>query len=310
MLEMFSDLKKDMMDIKKDYPFASAKYFSFFSYSRHNNFKRYLDQPKFYKNLQFHDFEKIKNRSAEIVYIDRFLFIDLCKHRKIDTTQIEKWYIDFLKNKTQNSTEYFPNLKKDEKHTLEMYSRPAGKYYSHSLNTINFANALTLCPYDVYKFCVTELAWEHGAYKADIKNSLFFKNIENIPFLSYDHKNTEYLLSYLNLIKLFIEKYPLSNIQLELAKHYQKCVSQLIKKVYAINHKKWFYKENARKAEEKKMQVFSKSQLKTILRQGAKLFHPDKNPDGLELFKSFNKHYMNLDGYRMQKMIDDYLRTN
>lgn len=303
-------LKKDFFDIENDFPFLSADYFKFFKYTRHNDFLRYLDQPKFYKNLVFHEFQKINQRSANAVSIDRNLFIQICKHRKIDTTEIEEVYIQFLKVRTKKSTEHFPNLKKDEKHTLNMYNRPAGKYYAHSLNTINLAEALNLDPYEVYKYCVTEIPWKHGAYNVMVVNSYLFNNKDNIPFLNYDSTDSEYSLSYINLIRLFIKEYPLSALQLELAEHYEKCIIALVKKVYQINHKKAFNRENKQRLKAKVIEVFSKQQLKTLLREGAKLFHPDKNPEGLELFKTFNKHYMNLDGSEMKNMIESYKINN
>lgn len=307
---MIEEIKTKMLNPDLNHPFSSGDFYRFFNYSFHRDFKRYLDKPKFYKHLVFSEFEKVTTRRAETVAMDREIFLKICDHRNIDTSVFIDCYFQYHKNRVKKSTEYFPNLKKGEAHSLNMYSRPAGKYYSHSLNTINLADAILVNPFDLYKFCVTELRWKHAAYRADVVDSLMFKGKENIPFLNYDSTDSSYRLSYYNLIRLVIEEYPLDKNQKELALNYYKCIKYLISKVTQIEHKKKFYREKALSLKAKKIPIYvDPKKLKAALREGAKLFHPDKNPSGLELFKEFNKHYMNKDIAEMVKMINNYKST-
>ncbi|OBQ56118.1 hypothetical protein JJL45_05100 [Tamlana sp. s12] len=304
---MIEDIKAKMLNTDSKHPFSSGDFFKFFKYSIHRNFKRYLDNPKFYKHLLFNEYEKVVSRRAETISMDREIFLQLCKHRKIDTSSFIDCYFQYHKDRVRKSTEYFPNLKKGEKHTLKMYNRPAGKYYSHSLNTINLSDAILADPFDVYKFCVTQLKWRHSAFLASVINSYLSTGQDSIPYLNYDNIDNEYRLSYYNLTLLLLEEYPLSKNQKELLKHYIECIKVLIKKTTAIDHKKRFYKEKAMSLKNKKTPVYVDiKQLKASLRVGAKLFHPDKNPQGLELFKEFNKYYMDKDVYSMNEMIKKY----
>lgn len=306
---MIEEIKSKMLNLDLKHPFSSGDFFQFFNYSFHRDFKRYLDKPQFYHHLIFREFEKVVERRAETISIDRELFLKICEHRKIDTSPFIDSYFQYHKTRVRKSTEYFPSLKKGEAHTLNMYNRPGGKYYSHSLNTINLADAILVDPFDLYKFCVTELKWKHSAYRAEVIDSLMFKGKDNIPYLSYDSVDSNYRLSYYNLIRLIIEEYPLDKNQKELAVNYYNCIKELINKVIAIEHKKKFYREKALASKAKKIPTYvDPKKLKAALREGAKLFHPDKNPSGLELFKEFNKHYMNKDISNMVKMINDYKR--
>ncbi|WP_318959371.1 hypothetical protein [Lishizhenia sp.] len=307
---MIEEIKTSMLNVDLEFPFSSGDYFKFFNYSFHRDFKRYLDKPKFYKNLVFNEFEKVVSRSAETISMNREIFLEICKHRKIDTSEFIDSYFQYHKERVRKSTEFFPNLKKDEKHTLNMFNRPAGKYYSHSLNTINLSKAILVDPFDLYKFCVTTLKWSNAARNAGVLNSLLYTPEDNIPFLAYDSIESEYRLSYYNLLRLILEEYPLTDIQKELLVHYQSCIKELINRVVAIEHKKRFYRDKALalKAQETPVWVDDR-RLKASLRAGAKLFHPDKNPEGLELFKTFNQYYMVRDLKNMDKMIERYKST-
>lgn len=304
---MIEKIKSKMLNLDLKHPFSSGDFYQFFNYSFHRDFLRYLDKPKFYKHLQFTEFNKVVSRRSETVSMDREVFLEICEHRKIDTSGFMDYYYQYHKNRVKNSTEYFPNLKKGEKHTLDMYNRPAGKYYSHSLNTVNLADALLIDPYDLYKYCVTELKYKHCAYKADVTDPFMHRGLDNLPYLSYDNINDKFRYSYLNLIRLVIEEYPLNRNQRELALHYNKCIKDLISKVAQIEHMKSFNRDNAkRQALKITPRNVDPKKLQDALREGAKLFHPDRNPSGLELFKEFNNHYMNKDIRNMEKMINDY----
>ncbi|WP_156033042.1 hypothetical protein [Sediminibacter sp. Hel_I_10] len=307
---MIEIIKKKMLDTKLEHPFSSSDFFKFFNYSHHRDFKRYLDNPKFYKKIVFNDYGLVVSRSAETVLLNREMFLIVCEHRKIHDDKIMSWYYQYCKDKIKKSTEHFPNLKKGEPHTLRMYNRPAGIYYSHSLNTINLSEAIRVDPYDLYKFCAVELQWRHCAVRAEVVNSGMYKGGQNIPYLSYDSTDSEYRLSYINLLRLISEEYPLNHRQKKLLKHYKKCIISLVEKVIAIEHKKRFYKEKASHLNKKAIQHYVDIKaLKATLREGAKLFHPDKNPEGLELFKEFNKHYINRDLGSMRAMVVQFKRS-
>lgn len=304
---MIEEIKIKMLNTDLKHPFSSGDFFRFFNYSRHRNFKRHLDNPKFYKHLIFNDYGKVVSRTAETISMDREIFLKICKHRKIDTSGLMDSYFQYHKDRVKKSTEYFPDLKKGENHTLNMYNRPAGKYYSHSLNTINLSEAILADPFDIYKFCVTNLKWEHSAYRAGVIDPLLYKGKDNIPFLSYDNIDIDFRLSFYNLIRLIREQYPLNKNQKELAENYSVCIKALIDKVIGIEHKKRFNKQKAISLKAKEIPIWVDiKKLKASLREGAKLFHPDKNPEGLELFKEFNKHYMNRDIKKMSSMIKSY----
>lgn len=306
-LHMISEkiIKNDFLDLENEHPFKSSDYFEFFKFKRHNHFTRFLDNPKYYRHLKFDVFRsKVNSRISETISFDRYMFLTICEKKRKDSDKHKLIYNEYHRKNIIRETEHFPYLKKGQPHNLYLYNRPAGKYYNHSLSTINLAKALMINPYKLFEFCVTELAWQHDAASISVSNPYnpLFK--EQIPYLCYDSLCNDERLSYLNLIRLVIEDFKLTEFQKRLGKFYYDQIKILLGKQVAIEHKKRFYAERRAKATE--FVFYDKALLRSTHREGAKLFHPDKNPEGLELFKRFNNLYMKRDRNAMEKMITNY----
>src|SRR5690554_5528045 len=224
------NLKELFLNTSEKLPFLSTEVFSFFGYTRHSHFRRFLDNPKFYKNLQFNDdcWNIVKDYKRNTVLLDRKIFLYLCRKQKIDTTEFEKWNFEYRTKLIENSTSEFLTIKKGEKHALYMWNRPAGKYYNHSLNTINLARAIDVSPFEIYKFCAEELQWNNDNSGAGIMNEYGRTNAVQYPYYHYDNIQSGMRHEYLAIIKRIIDKYPLPDFNKRLAEFYYEAVKKML----------------------------------------------------------------------------------
>ena len=303
---MDEKIKNLFLEVEKVHPFSTGEFFSFFGFSRHSNFKRFFEDPKFYKDLIFDGYDTINKRSATTIHFNRSFFLFLCEKKKISKEPYEKFYLEYKKQKIEIETNDFPTLKKDAFHNLNIYNRPAGKYYNHSLNTINLAEAILIDPFDAYKFCAVELKWQITPSGMNILNSYSRDSTTQIPFFHFDSKMYQERNEFLQLLRFFKEKYPLPALNLELLDFYYQSIKTMLDRQISIDHKKEFY-ASKRKRRESIIVDFKSPELKKLYREGAMMFHPDKNPEGLELFKTFNRLYNTGQMSSMKLMIKKYL---
>lgn len=284
-------IKQLFLNIEIEKPFRSTDFFSFFKYNRHNHFIRYLDQPKFYKDLDLEHFcYKIKNCYGDTISINRKLFLFLCKKQKIDSKIYEDYYFEYKKNLINNQTSIFYTRKSGVNFSPKIYPTPKGKNYNHSLNTVNIAHAIDVCPYELFTFCSTKLEYKIDYVSLDISNKYGFG--KKTPYYHFDSKYSNKRNAFLQLLIYLKEEYKLSELNKNLLDIYYDAVKEMLFKQIAIEHKKKFYAEKRKSRKEKGNLIrFTSKQMKTLYRKAAKLFHPDKKPNDLETFKKVNQYY-------------------
>lgn len=287
---MINKIKTDFFKSIGLPPFESSDYYVFFGYTRHSSFKRFLDQEKFYPYIFCDSYSKINVRERKTISFDRELFIQLCEINNLLTKEIEDICIEYYSSKSRIRIEYFTIRKKtDALSSLEMYTVPCGKYYTYSLNTYNMAKDLLLCPYDLYKYISKELSGQFKYVSANVTNRYSDYGVK-IPFFHFDHTHYNIRNEFLALVKNIADNYPMSDISKRLAELYYKDIKKMLFEQIRIDHLRSEKVENQRKQKEKK--EFNPSQsVKDMYRKACKLYHPDKNPNGEEIFKIINKAY-------------------
>lgn len=297
---MIDKIKKDFYSQGWNHPFESADYYSFFGYSKHTNFKRFLDKEKFYPEIFCDSFSKVNTRTRNSISFTRKLFVELCQSNNCLTKEVEDIYVEYYSLQSRKKIQHFANrTKADKDSNLKMYNVPCGKYYTYSLNTYNLATDLLLCPYDVFKFCNLELSGQFEFCGSDITNryNTYFKKF---PYFHFDHIHFNPRNEFLALIKMIINTYEMSDISKRLAEIYYKDIKAMLYEQIKIDHLRNEKVKKQREQKEKK--IFAPSQLlKDMYRKASKLYHPDKNPNGEETFKIINKAYHESDYSTLKK---------
>jgi hypothetical protein len=286
---MIEKIKSDFYKKTWNNPFESSDYYKFFGYSRHSSFKRFLDQEKYYSDIFLDSFSKINKRERNTISINRKLFVELCQINNCLVKEVEDIAIEYFSSQFKVKINYFEvRLKNNLEKHLKMRSVPCSLYYTYSLNTYNIAKDLQLCPYDLYKFCSTDCG--HFEYVlAGITNQ--YEDYSNkIPFYHFDHTHFYHRNEFLILLEMIMKNYKMSNLSKRLAQIYYLEIKQMLIKQIRIDHLK---KEKSEKAKiQKDRKEFNPSQtIKDMYRKACKLYHPDKNPKGEEIFKIINKAY-------------------
>lgn len=297
---MIDKIKSDFYKHSGLDPFESADYYSFFGYSKHTNFKRFLDKEKFYPEICCESYSKVNTRTRSSISFSRKLFMELCKINNCLVKEVDEICIDYYSTQSRKRIEYFTvNTKTFKSTSLNMYNVPCGQYYTYSLNTYNLAKDLLLCPYDLYKFCSVELKNHFKYLRASVTNQ-FSDYYEKIPYFHFDSTNYDLRNEFLALIKMVIERYEMSDMSKRLAEIYYNEIKKMLYKQIRIDHLKNEKVEKQRKHKEKK--EFAPPQLlKDMYRKACKLYHPDKNPNGEEIFKIINKAYHESDYTTLRK---------
>lgn len=286
---MIEKIKKDFFNTIKSNPFESSYYYKFFGYTRHSSFKRFLDKEKYYPHIYCDSFSKINIRERNTISFDRKLFVQLCQINNILKKEVEDIAIEYYSFLSKSKIKHFTiRTKEDRGSTLKMYNVPCGKYYTYSLNTYNLAKDLLLCPYDVYKFC-SEDCRSIEYVSVGITNE-YRDYSEKFPCYYFDHTFYTERHEFLLLLTMIIENYKMSDISKQLAKIYYKDIKEMLMEQIKIDHKRNERTESKRKHREKKEFNPSKA-VKDMYRKACKLYHPDKNDQGEEIFKIINKAY-------------------
>jgi len=284
---MIHKIKKDFAYTSFMDEFQSSDYYKFFGYSRHSSFKRFLDQETFYPYIWCDSFSKINTRKRQTISFDRKLFIELCYKKNKITKEIEDIIVDYYSSDFINRIDTFKiRTKSDIGSSLKMYNVPCGKYYTYSLNTYNLSNDLLICPYEVFKFLDKE------NYSCSYVKTGFIKesNNCNVPYFSFDHINFNQRHEFLAVIEFIIKNFELSHISKRLADLYYKQIKKMLLEQIKIDHLKKEKYENKKRQKEKELFTPS-AEIKDMYRKACKLYHPDKNPNGEEIFKIINNAY-------------------
>lgn len=286
---MIEKIKKDFFNKTGFPPFESSDYYKFFGYTRHSSFKRFLDKEKYYPHIFCDSFSKINIRERGTISFDRKLFVQLCQMNNILVKEVEDICIDYYSLMSKAKIKHFVvRTKADIGSTLKMHGVPCGKYYTYSLNTYNIAKDLLLCPYDLHKFC-NEDAGYFEFVSAGVTNQ-YGGYSHKIPYYHFDHTHYTRRHEFLALLKIIINGFKMSEISKRLAVIYYNDINEMLGEQIKIDHIKAERVKNKNLQKEK--MVFNPSQsFKDMYRKACKLYHPDKNPKGEEIFKIINKAY-------------------
>ncbi len=270
-------------------PFESSDYYIFFGYNRHSNFKRFLDKEKFYPHIFCDSFSKITTRERNTISFDRELFLSLCETSNIVRNEIEEIAIEYYSSVFKAKIKKFIVITKENRiSNLKIYNIPCGKYYNYSLNTYNIANDLLLCPYDLFKFCNKECPYFEYSRVGLTDEFDYYKT--KIPAFYFDNIHYTKRHEFLLLLKYILENYKMSDMSKKLGKIYYQDIKDMLNEQIKIDHIK---NEKAKNKNTHKIKAeFKPSQAeKDMYRKACKLYHPDKNPNGEEIFKIINKAY-------------------
>ena len=286
---MIEKIKKDFYYENFWEQFQSSDYFKFFGYTRHSSFKRFLDNEKYYEHIWCESWSKINTRERNTISFDRELFVKLCQLKNILVQEVEQIAVEYYSSQFKKRILNFRvRTKADIGSPLQMYNVPMGKYYTYSLNTYNMAKDLLLCPYDVFKF-FNEESHSIRFIKAGLTNE-FKADAIKIPFLSCDHTYYASRYEFLLALKLIIKKYKMSEVSKKLAAVYYGYIKEMLDEQTKIDQLKK-EKYNKIKREKEKKAFNPSANVKDMYRKACKLYHPDKNPKGEEIFKIINKAY-------------------
>lgn len=270
-------------------PFESSDYYVFFGYNRHSNFKRFLDKEKFYPHIFCDSFSKITTRERNTISFDRELFLSLCKTNNILRSEIETIAIDYYTSIFKSKIKKFViRTKEDRTSNLKMYNVPCGKYYNYSLNTSNIATDLLLCPYDLFKFCNKECP--HFEYSSVGLTDEYDYYRTKIPAFYFDSVHYSKRHEFLLLLKYILENYKMSEMSKKLGEIYFQEIKGMLNEQIRIDHIRK-EKTQTKKTRQLKAEFKPTQAEKDMYRKACKLYHPDKNPNGEEIFKIINKAY-------------------
>lgn len=269
--------------------FKSSDYYTFFGYSRHSSFKRFLDQEVYYPNIWCESWGKVKERTRNAISFDRKLFLKLCQLKKCLVKEVEDIAVEYYSDDFKKRIQTFQIRKKnDDRGSLNIYNIPCGKYYTYSLNTVNLANDLLLCPYELFKF-ISDGGFYFEFMRCGITNE-YRENYKKIPYFTFDNVKYQQRNEFLALVNIVLANFEMDHISKRLAKIYFQLIKEMLNEQIRIDHLR------EEKVEQKKKHRFKKvfnpsSAVKDMYRKACKLYHPDKNPEGEEIFKIINEAY-------------------
>lgn len=284
-------------------PFASSLFFEFFGYSRHFTFKRFLNSEEFYSEIVFNDYEKINVRVGNNIFFSKKLFLKLCDLNNIEKSVFENHYLEYKELTIKKETSFVVNLKKATFLFGYEYYAPAGKTFNYSLNSISLCNFIEIDHFDFIRFFCENAIYSIGFFRADFKSrSTFSKSC--YPYYNFNSSNFNDRYSFLLLLRKIKEDFPLTDLQKKLLAVYYKHIKIMLEKQTSFEMNTKEKKESYLKFKEKQKQNFKDPKLKELYRKLSMMYHPDKNPEGEEIFKTINEAYKNNDMITMQKYIN------
>lgn len=284
----FDFLKTSFLDLKNKYPFISSEIFRFLGFSRHSNFKRFINKKDLFNHLLFSDsYEfKINSRAREVIFLDRVLFykIAIAKYPHID--ELGKYYAEYKSEVYKQQILRFSTLEERNnifsalRYKNNLYGKFKGEMYAFSLNTLNYALAIDYDPFLMYKFYCIESIVE--GVSNQINCNYYREDRIPYPYSHFDHKDHYQRLKYLRFLNEAFENLDLSPLQIEFHNIYVALITELLEKQKKLDIKAGRLQVNERNDPE------LAKLMKTKYREAAIKCHPDKGGDE-ELFKKLNK---------------------
>lgn len=275
-------------------PFSSSLFFNFFGYSRHFTFKRFLDSEKFYSEIVFVDYQKINVRTGNNIFFTKKLFLKLCDLNNIEKSNFENHYLEYKEMKIKKETSFFVNLKKATFLFGYEYFAPAGKYFNYSLNSINLCNFIEIDHFDFIKFFCENASYSIDFFQTGFKSRNNFSR-DCYPYYHFNHSDFNRRNSFLILLRKLKDEFELTDLQKKLLNIYYKHIKIMLEKQTSFEMSAKEKKESYLRFKEKQKQNLKDPKIKEMYRKLSMMYHPDKNPEGEEIFKEINEAYKNND---------------
>lgn len=295
-------IKNDFFKIDDSTPFSSNEYFSFFGFVNHSTFKRFLNKEKYYSETWHYAFRKINSRKASVFTFSRKLFIEICKLKYIDTKEFENFYVEYKEQIIKKQTSFVVNLKKATFLFGFEYFAPAGKNFNYSLNSISLCNFIEIDHYDFIRFFCENASYSIGFFKTAYKAKSNFSEY-CYPYYHFNSSNFNNRYSFLLLMKKIKEDFPLTDLQKKLLHVYYKHIKIMLDKQTSFEMTAKEKKASYLRFKEKQKQNQKDPKIKEMYRKLSMMYHPDKNPEGEEIFKQINEAYKNNDTITLRKYL-------
>ena len=278
------ELIKEHFLSKKEYPFPSTDYWKWFRYTRHSDFKRYLNKDKFYNHLVWDDIflEQVGHRKRECIRMSRPFFYDLAvRYHPGIKERLLKIYADCSAGYFRSRYHSFRFSKKKEyRHRMNIYMDIKGNFYTRPLTTKSLAEDLKLCPYEVFSFCSKKFCTRQS-YPG---SSVVEVGHQPIPIVYFDSIHHSKRYSFILFLKLFAEKYPLDECRKAMLAGYLLAIEELLDKQIEHDIKAGRLGKKKRRRVKGTLTEKEMEELKKLFRQGSFLCHPDTSMEDGTMF--------------------------
>lgn len=296
------EIKSKFLNLENYHCFSSIRFYEFFGFKNHYNFKRFLKSEKFIGEIYLWGFEKNNERKVDTFLFSRKLFLEICKLKHIDTNDFENYYVEYKEQIIKKKTSLFFNLKKASYLFGYEYFSPAGKYFNYSLNTMNLCEFIEIDHFDFIKYFCENASYSIDFFETNFKARNNFSN-PCFPYYHFNSSNFNKRNNFLLLLKKIKEDFPLTELQKKLLNIYYKHIKIMLEKQTSFEMSAKEKKESYLKFKEKQKQNLKDPKVKDLYRKLSMMYHPDKNPEGEEIFKEINEAYKNNDIITLRKYL-------
>jgi hypothetical protein len=262
----------------------------------------YRDKHSLFRFLKNHNYnvsvkqEKVDCRSGKEYYIHPEDMIRLLSNHYASDSEWKDAYIDHLRIKFNNRIFRFSETKtKTYRSNLKNFIEAKGALYDYSLNTLNFAYAIHLCPYECYKLANERCKPSYRATHFDSEN--------NIPLVCFDSLEHRHRVLFLKFMDIVLEKMTLTEAQKLILQAYRLSVSEILDYQQSIDESEQNRKKTRKNDEE--------SRLKDVYRQASRLFHPDVNKtlEAEDIMKQVNAFYEKKNYHSIRNLINKSIHS-
>lgn len=277
----------------KRFPFSSAHIWDWLGYSKHANLVSYLDKTEFIPDVCLSDDKQVVGkRKRDIRLINRTLFCKLAKDKgKDEDGAIAAMFMKYKASELREKIICFEDTGKKKEYRTGIGFSVSGKFYKRSLNTLNLANDLEICPYAVFDFCSRNFCEPYRFNRAKILSRHNY-GYAQVGAYYFDHAQHERRLLYFQFLDLMMKEFPLDDLKKLLLEYYIKIIRDLLDMQLTYD----------RQAGRMGKKATLNKEEKSAYRQAAMNLHPDKNPSGSAKFLQLQKAYENGDGKTIKKI--------